>query len=456
MKENKLSIKIPADLCETMTCKNCKFYDNGCTLNHNQSINGLNNKPVEPDSSCIDWEKKDNADLSKEQIELRKAYDRIIYVLKHYSELREDYYDLVAVWIVGTYIYEKFNTYPYLFINAMRGSGKTRLLKLIKAMARNGDLVTSLREAVLFRTAKGKTLCIDEFESIHKKENTGLRELLNACYKKGIKVQRMRKKKTAEGEEHVVEEFEPYTPICMANIHGMEEVLGDRCITMILEKSRTERVNRLIENFDEILDINLVKTEIPAILVQLCSYINVERYMRDWNLYVNRLSNYIYTLTTLTTQTAQTTLKMEDDEIYFKQIWNTGINGRNLELMFPLLIIGKLIGKDISDKMLKICHDLTKERKEEEMIESRDVSLIDYISKLKNFEDFYSIKSLTYEFREYLGDDDQEDRWLNDKWVGKSLKRLNLILDKHRVSKGIEVRINISKAKEMMEHFLKK
>jgi len=35
----------------------------------------------------------------------------------------------------------------------------------------------------------------------------------------------------------VIEEFAVYCPIAMANIRGMENVLGDRCISLILEKS---------------------------------------------------------------------------------------------------------------------------------------------------------------------------------------------------------------------------
>jgi hypothetical protein len=423
-----------------LTCRNCKHFNNGCSLNHNKGIGN----PVGEEDTCIDWEQsiKDNSDV-------KKYYDEIKNVLKNYIDMREDYYDLIATWIIGTYIYEQFNTYPYLFINAMRGSGKTRLLKLVKSMACNGELVTSLREAVLFRTARGKTLCIDEFESIHKKENTGLRELLNACYKKGIKVQRMRKVKKPEGEQQVVEDFEPYTPICMANIWGMEEVLGDRCITMILEKSRTNRVNRLIENFEDLVTINAIKQGLPAVLVSLCRYFDVKGICEKWNTYIN----YTTTYTTYTTLTTLTTLDYSKEKALFDKIWDTNINGRNLELMFPLIIIAQSIGEDVVEKMLRICSELTKEKKEEEMVESKDVSLIEFISKLSSPDDYYSVKHLLYDFRTSLGDEEDDDRWLNDKWFGRALKRLNLIVDKRRLANGREVRLNIPKAKEITLHF---
>jgi len=76
-------------------------------------------------------------------------------------------------------------------------SGKTRLLKIIASLTK-GDILSSLTEAILFRT-KG-TLCIDEFEGIIRKGNENLRELLNTAYKKGTKVKRMIKKKSGRSK----------------------------------------------------------------------------------------------------------------------------------------------------------------------------------------------------------------------------------------------------------------
>lgn len=450
-------MEIKTDLIKEMVCGKCKYFQTG-ECKHISKMNGSAVEQItDPENpACSIWESKEFTEIEKASNELREAHKRIVGILKVYSDIKEDYYDLVATWIIGTYIYEKFETYPYLFINAMRGSGKTRLLKLIKSIAHNGELVTSLREAVLFRTARGTTLCIDEFESIHKKENVGLRELLNACYKKGMKVKRMKRVKKPTGDEQVVEEFEPYTPIAMANIWGMEEVLGDRCITLILEKSRSNRISRIIEDFDDLMEIKVVKSSLDAILVQLCSYISVKRYMEEWNKWVNQRCKFTTTLTTQTTQTALTTLQIQEMETLFSRIWDTEINGRNLELMFPLIIIAKYTSEDILSKILRIATEMTKEKKEEEMIESRDIGLAEFVSNLSSMEEFISVKSLTYKFREYLGDDDEDDRWLNNKWVGKSLKRLNLIIDKRRIANGVEVRLDISKATELVNHIKSK
>ena len=192
---------------------------------------------------------KDSLEAREKAIEtIREQYDNIKEVLKHYIDLKEDYYTILTLWIIGTYLHDEFDTFPYLFFNAMRGSGKSRTLRLACKLAKDGNVMASPTEAVLFRVHG--TLGIDEFEGVANKDKSQIRELLNGAYKRGVKIFRMKKKKSLAGEELVAEEFEPYRPIIMANITGMEEVLEDRCITLILEKSSHPEKTRLTEDFE--------------------------------------------------------------------------------------------------------------------------------------------------------------------------------------------------------------
>lgn len=414
-------------------------------------------------------EDQKNKKITKEEIDnlkiiLGETYEHILTELHEYCDLKEDYYHLVATWIIGTYLHDSFNTYPYLFINAMKGSGKTRLLKLIAAMSRNGDVMGSPTEAVLFRIPKETTLCIDEFEGVLRKGNEGVREMLNACYKKGMKVRRMKKKNTPDGTEMVVEDFEPYKPICLANIWGMEEVLGDRCITAILEKSSRNDVMRIIEDFNEKSMIIHIKSSLSTNLVQLCSFFGEKGYIYKWNKYVKSKYTAPTTLNTFTTQTTETTLykeknakscevsEFEDMLEMFNKIDETGINGRNLELFFPLLIIGDFIGDRVFNEILGVAARLTKEKREEEMVESKDIALIEFVSQLEKDGNFRTIKWITGSFRSYLGDDQPDEIWLNTRWVGRALKRLNLIIDKRRMRDGIEVTLAVDKAKDKIKY----
>ncbi len=399
---------------------------------------------------------KELKELDNIKLILGRSYEDIKGLLHEYMDMKEDYYDLVAIWIIGTYLHDSFNTFPYLFINAMRGSGKSRAMKLIASLSHNGTMNTSMREAVLFRMGK-RTLCIDEFEQVNSKEAQALREILNSSYKKGMKIARIKKK----GDDFVMEEFEPYKPICMANIWGMEEVLGDRCVTLILEKSSDPRRTRLEENFENNVLVSVVSQNISKVLVYLCSFFGKTGMTRKWNNYINLRYNYTPTYNTYTTLTKQTTPpftenKLQDIEFLtiFNKIHDTGIDGRNLELMMPLFLISNFLSEEIFDKMLRIATEMTKERKESEMTESKDVILIDFISKVES-PDFITIKQLNTNFRNFLGHDENDEKWINPRWMGRALKRLNLIREKRRVGKGVEVIPNIPKAKEKMKMFRK-
>lgn len=404
----------------------------------------------------IDWKKeidslKEITDPDKALEILKKTYKQILGILKEYLDMDEKYYPLVSIWIIGTWIHKEFETYPYLYINAMRGSGKTRLLKLIAALSKEGEILTSLSEAVLFRG--NETLCIDEFERVAGKEKANLRELLNVAYKKGAKVKRMRKTKQQGNENYEVEAFNVFRPVAMANIWGIEEVLGDRCISIILERSQKKEVIRLIENFSQNPTILEVKNNFLRIWCSLCSVVTYKQYTPNWNNYIKNTtkSNTETTLTTHNTYNTDTTLTTQQQH-FFDKIERSQIDGRNLELAFPLFMIAEMIGEKTLDDLIHTIECIIKERKIEESTESRDMLVYDFISQQEE-NDFISMIKLTNKFREFIGEEDQEGKWINTKWLGRALKRLSLYTNKRRMGHGIEVTLNIPKAKQKIKMF---
>jgi hypothetical protein len=67
--------------------------------------------------------------------------------------------------------------------------------------------------------------------------------------------------------------------------------------------------------------------------------------------------------------------------------------------------------------------------------------------------EWYKIKELEGLFRQEINYDSNEDKWLNVQWFGIALKRLNLIGKKRRIGRGVEVILNIDKAKEKLHIF---
>lgn len=377
--------------------------------------------------------------------ELKKVYNKIIELLKEYLDLREDYYSLIAVWIIGTYFHKEFSTYPYLFLNAMKKSGKTRALKLISHLAKNGKLLVSMSEAVLFRTAKERTLCIDEFERIGSKEKQNLRELLNAAYKKGINVERLKK---SEKGDYEVEEFEVYCPVVIANIWGMENVLSDRCIQLILERSNKQSVTKLIENFDENLKIKNIVSQF-IFKNDTCDTDTMKKLYNGWNLYVQKNSENSLKNSLDNKVSSVISVNSVNSVNIYNKINKTGIEGRDLELFLPLYIIASFCGEDVLNKILETSTIMIKEKREVDREESRDTQLIEFVSQCED-SGFISVAILTHQFKEFI---ECDDKWLNNSWLGRALRRLVLIKDKHRTGKVREVKLNIEKAKQKYKIF---
>ncbi len=383
--------------------------------------------------------------LSEEETkeELAKIYDELVIVLKKFCDLKEEFYPIVANWIIGTYMHDEFETFPYLFFNAMKGSGKTRILRLVAVLSKNGELLGSMSESVLFRTAKGSTMCIDEFEQVNNQDKQSLRELLNSAYKKGQKIKRMKKLK----EGYAVEEFEVYTSICLANIWGMEEVLGDRCIKIILEKSNKPEITKLIENFQNDEQITTLKKRLLCIECSLVQFVYQKNIEKGWNNYVlDRYSSNNTTHTTYTTQTTHTT----PNYIFFEKIDKIGIDGRHFELTFPLLVIARFL--DSFDDFLVIIKKMVQDKKIEDFVESKDVQLFDFVSRQDSM-NFIATTKLTNMFREFIGVGDKEELYVNSKWLGRALKRLSLVREKVRKTGGVEVILDVANAKDKMEMF---
>ncbi len=396
---------------------------------------------------------KDHEIIQKTKERLRENYYDIKDILEKYIDMNKDYYTLIPIWIIGTYYHSEFNSYPYLFFNAMRGSAKTRTMKLVMKLSKDGNIMASPTEAVLFRV-KG-ALGIDEFEGVASKDKSSIRELLNASYKKGTKIFRMKKTKSKTGEEQTVEEFEPYRPIAMANIWGMEEVLADRCVVITLEKSNNPLKTKLTEDYDT--HESFAKVLKTFSQCSLCSVVSIKNIYQNWNNYI--LDKYKTTHTTLYTYNTYTTLTtpqaLKDIKLMslFNKIDESGIEGRNLELFLPLFFIAEVLGDDILKDLIRISQEFSKNKAHDEEVESRDVMVYQFVSQLADVPmKFHSVKKLADEFKAYTGEDYE---WLNAKWLGRSLKRLNLIIDKKRTYNGVEAILNIKKAGEKLKMFKK-
>lgn len=412
--------------------------------------------------------------------ELRqKAYNRLHSILSKYMDATPRDLAVFSCWLISVLNHNKFPTFPYLYLNAMKGSGKSRFLKLAAHLV-DGKHTMSLTPAVLFRT-KGP-LMIDEAESLSSKEKADLRELLNAAYKKGMKV--MRAKKIERTGETVIDEHDSYRAVCLANINGVDDVLEDRCIKRTLEKSFNKEITRRIELFDLDPDIQAWFYERVVFLDSVEEDQKVsrgsrgsgdERGLEIIEDVVGKLVEYYNGVTyvvptTATTATAPTIVlspqvlqALPETDLFsdnektaakiYNRINNTEIQGRELELWLPLLVSAALVSDDLLEEIVQAALEQLVDRTSTNANENRDVVLIGFLSSMLVDEQEGAWLPLSTIVNKYKTQCPDDEKWFTPQWVAKALERNKLVQDKRRLNGARQIILNFQKVAEKAKQF---
>lgn len=144
---------------------------------------------------------------------------------------------IIALWIMGGYVYRLFSYYAYLWATSPgRRAAKSKLLEIISALAYNATpVLTNPSEAALFRdtSVDGSTQVLDEVESLRSKDQekqAALFSVLNCGFKNGATVPRYNLNAGA------VENLDVYCPRAIAGINRIHPTLADRCIKIFLKR----------------------------------------------------------------------------------------------------------------------------------------------------------------------------------------------------------------------------
>jgi DNA primase len=182
----------------------------------------------------------------KTHVDPKELYTKIRWYFKRFLRLPDPfYYDFLTLWCIGTYHFRLHDAFGYIFLNAIKGSGKTQALTILMWLAFNASQADAITEAGLKRlvNANAATLLNDEAEKLCKKfedDQSAIFEIWNGGYKKtGQAI--MVNKDTMD-----VECFTTFSPKALANIRGLDATLEDRCITLYFEKD-IGKIPQLIE-----------------------------------------------------------------------------------------------------------------------------------------------------------------------------------------------------------------
>ena len=334
-------------------------------------------------------------------------------VLKVYIDFKDpENYDLVALWIIGTYFHQLFNTYPYLFLHGVKQSGKSKLLKFIKLLSFKGLFAGNISPSSLFRIVQANrpTLCIDEQDSLTSRSNVPeLRDLLNSGYKRGSVVYRSVQK--SQKTDYSVDSFEVYCPKVLANIWGLENVLEDRCITITMLRMKNVRFSdaEIFED-DEI-----------------------------WQQIRNLLYLYLFT-----------NWKGIKEE-YQAMPNETKLKSRHWELWKPILTIAKYIDGETYKKIIPFAEQKMREKIMEDVTTQGEFAVLDALKSLMDEREsddvFIPLSDIVKRGKDSLESDAE---WFNSRKVSNILKRLNF-KEKRKVGNRAQYRIKRQDVDDMYQ-----
>ena len=143
-------------------------------------------------------------------------------------------YDLLALWIMGTYLKPLFKCYPILFFNAPYESGKSRCLEAIAQLAFNGKWFGEISPAGFRRYSANikPTFCLDELTEVGLKNDSPLISILLNAYNSSETVLAA----SGRGRSRQAELFKVTSAVAIGNVQEIKnQALGSRTLVIRTE-----------------------------------------------------------------------------------------------------------------------------------------------------------------------------------------------------------------------------
>jgi hypothetical protein len=341
-------------------------------------------------------------------IDKKQLFSVVKEHLKKYIELSDErFYDLLALWNIGTYFFPIFNCFPYVYVGGISQSGKSKLLKICSCLSFNSILSANMSTAIIYRVIQNGrcSLFIDEAGNLQDKDRgADFREILLSGHNNGATVLRIKR----TDDDFMPELFEVYGPKMIANIEGLEEVLDSRCIIIIMRRGANRQiVNREVDIKDAVWQ--QTRDMLYPFLMQNWSGIkrthsdnenDTELINRDWELWKSILS----------------LAKFFDKDTLYPRIRN--------------LAIEKVAQNQNADSEL------------------HEYVLIEVLLPIVNKDGFYSLANI----KRHMADRYENDWGLTERFVGRLLRRLGF-LNSRRMGTGYEYFITLSEVKALAQSF---
>jgi hypothetical protein len=156
--------------------------------------------------------------------------DEIKSFIRKFADLPHDWLSVIVLYVLMTWVYDRFTALPYLRFLGEPGTGKTRLLQICASICYKGMVASgNITGPALFRTidlVRG-TMAIDEADFKDSAEWSDLTKIINTGYKDGSPVIR------CNSNNFDPEPFRVYGPKIISTRRRFEdEAIETRCLTL--------------------------------------------------------------------------------------------------------------------------------------------------------------------------------------------------------------------------------
>lgn len=174
----------------------------------------------------------------KQPMTIKQLFDVIMKLNREYMYYPDDEaHEYVALDIISTYFLPCFEAKGRTFLEAEKGSGKTRQCTIYKLLGFNSVMSADISKASFYRIMENTcgTLIIDDFDSLSDEQKNDILQHYKTGYKNTSKTVR-----TGEGKVRMQETYRTYGHVVMNNTGGLDPISADRSIFLPLLKADGE------------------------------------------------------------------------------------------------------------------------------------------------------------------------------------------------------------------------
>lgn len=171
----------------------------------------------------------------------QKLFTDLIVYHNLVSELPNDrFYELIATWVLHTYLLEAFAYSPYIWLYAIPERGKSRTGKGAIQIAYRGVHVESLRDAYLIRMANNlkASIFFDVIDLWKKAEKAGSEDFLLHRFERGVFIARVNNPECGAFEDTTY--YNIFGASIIATNEGIHQVLESRAISITMKAALKE------------------------------------------------------------------------------------------------------------------------------------------------------------------------------------------------------------------------